>query len=85
MRRLSVVAFALAIVAVAGVALAAEESRPATGPGPQAGRQGGQGREVTLKLKLDGDKLTGSMLGRDGEETKIDRRASTRMVNFRSA
>jgi hypothetical protein len=33
---------------------------------------GGQDRELTLKLKLDGDKLTGSMPGRDGEETAIE-------------
>ena len=32
---------------------------------------GGQDREVTLKLKLDGDKLTGAQLGRDGSETAI--------------
>ena len=33
---------------------------------------GGQSREVTLKLKLDGGKLTGTMPGRDGQETKIE-------------
>lgn len=31
----------------------------------------GQTREVTLKLKLDGDKLTGSMPGRNNTETAI--------------
>jgi hypothetical protein len=31
-----------------------------------------QQREQTLKLKHDGDKLTGSMSGRQGNETKID-------------
>jgi hypothetical protein len=30
-----------------------------------------QTREQTLKLKLDGDKLTGAMLGRDNQETAI--------------
>ena len=29
-------------------------------------------RESTLKLKKDGDKLTGVMVGRDNAETKID-------------
>ncbi|HEV3343852.1 MAG TPA: hypothetical protein VG125_25990 [Pirellulales bacterium] len=29
-------------------------------------------REFTLKLKLEGDKLTGSMLGRDNQETAIE-------------
>lgn len=38
--------------------------------------QNGQTRETTLKLKLDGDKLTGSISGRGGEtditEAKLD-------------
>lgn len=29
-------------------------------------------RDMTLKLKLDGDKLTGTMLGRDNQERAID-------------
>jgi hypothetical protein len=33
---------------------------------------GGQKREVSLTLKLDGDKLTGSMPGRNNTETKIE-------------
>lgn len=33
--------------------------------------QNGQSRETTLKLKLDGDKLTGSVSGRNGD-TAID-------------
>ena len=32
---------------------------------------GGQDREVTLKLKLEGDKLTGVQIGRSGQETAI--------------
>jgi hypothetical protein len=32
---------------------------------------GDQTREQTLKLKLDGDKLTGAMLGRNNQETAI--------------
>ena len=32
---------------------------------------GGQEREVTLTLKLEGDKLTGSMPGRDNQSTPI--------------
>jgi hypothetical protein len=31
-----------------------------------------QSREMTLKLKLDGDKLTGAMVGRENKETAID-------------
>jgi hypothetical protein len=33
---------------------------------------GDQTREVTLKLKLEGDKLTGAMVGRNGQETAIE-------------
>jgi hypothetical protein len=29
-------------------------------------------RDMTLKLKLEGDKLTGSILGRNDQETKIE-------------
>jgi hypothetical protein len=32
----------------------------------------GQARETTLKLKQDGDKLTGAMVGRNNTETQID-------------
>jgi hypothetical protein len=32
---------------------------------------GGQSREVTMKLKQDGHKLTGAVLGRNGQETPI--------------
>jgi hypothetical protein len=35
------------------------------------GRDGGEARESTLKLKLDGDKLTGALSGRQGNETPI--------------
>ncbi len=33
---------------------------------------GGQARTTTLKLKLDGDKLTGAVMGRNNEETAIE-------------
>lgn len=44
---------------------------PAAGGGG-GGKKGGTPREMTLKLKLDGDKLTGSMPGRGDAETKIE-------------
>jgi hypothetical protein len=34
--------------------------------------QGGQTRETTLKLKLDGGKLTGAIVGRNNQETAIE-------------
>ncbi len=77
MRRLSVLGLVLAFVAVAGVALAADDPTGTwkwtmTGGGGKGGKGGGgQGREVTLKLKLDGDKLTGAMVGRNDTETPI--------------
>ena len=36
------------------------------------GRDGGEARESTLKLKMEGDKLTGAIVGRQGNETKIE-------------
>lgn len=36
------------------------------------GGGGGQAREATLKLKLEGDKLTGAMMGRNNQETAIE-------------
>ncbi len=35
--------------------------------------QGGQTRETTLKLKLEGDKLTGMISGRQGAEVAIEK------------
>ena len=70
MRRLSVAALALAIVAAASVAWAAENPT-GTWKWTMPGRGGGAGVETTLKLKLEGDKLTGSVPGRDGAETAI--------------
>jgi hypothetical protein len=71
MKRLVAAALVL-FVAVAG-AIGADDKPNPTGtwkwsmPG-----QGGNTREVTLKLKLDGDKLTGGMPGRNNQETAIE-------------
>ena len=66
----------LAIAAVLGffcATLQAEDKKAsATGTWKWTVNFGGQEREMTLKLKLDGDKLTGSMPGRDGQETAIE-------------
>lgn len=35
------------------------------------GRNGGEGREMTLKLKQDGEKLTGTLLGFNNRENEI--------------
>lgn len=68
MKRLSSVAIGLVFAGLVSSALAAEN--PA-GTWKWTASFGGQEREQTLTLKLDGDKLTGSMPGRDGEPTQI--------------
>jgi hypothetical protein len=70
-----VVAVAMTVVAYTALvgALRAEDKSNPTGTwkwnmtGP-----GGQSREATLKLKMEGDKLTGAIVGREGQETKIE-------------
>jgi hypothetical protein len=59
----------LLVVAVVGVAQAAENP---TGTWKWETNFGGKTRENTLKLKLEGDKLTGSVLGRDNQEIPIE-------------
>ena len=71
MRQLSVAAFVLVIVAVAGIALAADAPNP-TGTWKWTTTFGQREMTQTLKLKLEGDKLTGALVGRNAQETKID-------------
>ena len=69
MRQLAAAAFVLVIVGVS-----ARASRRQTEPDRHRKwtvKMGDQSRDMTLKLKLDGDQLTGSMPGRDGKETPI--------------
>ncbi len=61
------VVFAL-LTALAGVALAADVSGKWTAQVP--GREG-QTRETVFTFKVDGDKLTGSTTGRQGQEMPI--------------
>ncbi len=70
MRRLSIGALVLALVGVAWLAQAADKSDP-TGTWKWTVQMRGQSIERTLKLKLEGDVLTGAMLGRNGQETPI--------------
>jgi len=71
MRRVFVAAL---VVTFAGslTALRADDKANPTGTWKWTVNFGGQEREMTLKLKLDGDKLTGSMPGRNGQETAIE-------------
>ena len=68
MKRLASVAIALVFASLVSSALAAEN--PA-GTWKWTASFGGQEREQTLTLKVEGDKLTGSMPGRDGEASPI--------------
>ena len=61
---------ALSLVLV-GVATAEEKADP-TGKWTWSVTFNNQTREQSVTLKLDGDKLTGSMPGRDGQETQIE-------------
>ncbi len=69
MKRLLTATLVLAIVGLAALAQAAENP---TGTWKWTVKFGQNTREMTLKLKLDGDKLTGAMLGREGKETPIE-------------
>src|SRR5262249_48202901 len=69
MRLLGALALLVAIAGLVSVARADDKPNP-TGTWkwtlePQGGK--GKAREVTLKLKLDGEKLTGAMVGRQND------------------
>jgi hypothetical protein len=66
----SMVAFGLALVWLHSSASAANAA-DATGTWKWSATFGGNTVERTLKLKQEGDKLTGALLGRDGNETAI--------------
>jgi hypothetical protein len=70
MTRLAAVVLCVAFVGFA----AADETKAGdpTGTWTWTVQRGGQPREQTLTLKLDGDKLTGTMPGRNNTETKIE-------------
>lgn len=70
MRLLTTAAVVLVFAGFVGLARAEEKANP-TGTWKWKTEFNGQTRESTLKLKLDGDKLTGAMLGRNNQETEI--------------
>jgi hypothetical protein len=70
MIRLAVVALCVAFVG--GAAADEKKAGDPTGTWKWTVERGGQTREQTLTLKLDGDKLTGTMPGRNNAETKIE-------------
>ena len=68
MKRFIAAVVVLVFVGLISPVIAAENP---TGTWKWTASLGGQEREQTLTLKLDGDKLTGSMPGRDGQTTAI--------------
>jgi hypothetical protein len=68
-RRLLAPVLALAVVAVAGAARAADD--PSGTWKFDMTRGNNQKATVTLKLKLEGDKLTGAIVGRNNMETAV--------------
>jgi hypothetical protein len=68
MKRLMVAAVALVLVGLVSPVMAADNP---TGTWKWTASRGGQDREQTLTLKLEGDKLTGSMPGRNDAVTQI--------------
>jgi hypothetical protein len=64
-------AIAVVFTALANDAYSADGANP-TGTWKWSVTMNNQSREMTLKLKLEGDKLTGVMLGRNNRETAID-------------
>lgn len=68
MKRLTAVVVALVFVGLLGSVIAADNP---IGTWKWTASFGGKEREQTMTLKLDGDKLTGSMSGRDGDQTAI--------------
>jgi hypothetical protein len=72
MKRTAIAALAMALVGFVALAQAQEKASPVgTWKFMQMGR-GGQSREVTMKLKLDGEKLTGTVTaGMDNAEVEI--------------
>jgi hypothetical protein len=83
MRRLAVAALVLAFGVMPGVLRAEDKANP-TGTWKWKVKFGDQEREFTLKLKMDGDKLTGAMVGRDNKDTPIeDAKFSDGEVSFK--
>ncbi|MEK6260032.1 MAG: hypothetical protein AABP62_15530 [Planctomycetota bacterium] len=71
MKRREFLALGLALIGMVGIAQAADKPNP-TGTWKWSVTVNDQKRDATLKLKLEGDKLTGTMLGRNNQETAIE-------------
>jgi hypothetical protein len=80
MKRSAKVATVLIIAGFIGVLQAAENP---TGTWKWTTNFGGQSREATLKLKMDGDKLSGSYVGRESETPIEDAKLAGDQISFK--
>lgn len=71
MQRRELLVLGLAVLGLVSQVQAADKSDP-TGTWKWSVKYNDQTRDMTLKLKLEGDKLTGSMPGRNNTETNIE-------------
>jgi hypothetical protein len=62
---------AVAMIAFIGVVSTLQAADDPTGAWKWTAMYGGNSFDVTLKLKLDGDKLTGAVVGQNNQETPI--------------
>ncbi len=72
MRQLTAAALVLGLVGLAGLARAEDKKDSPNGTWKWTVNFGGQDRDFALKLKVDGEKLTGQFVGPDGKETDIE-------------
>jgi hypothetical protein len=73
-------AIVLTVAAFVGVLVAAENP---TGTWKWTTNFGGQSRDATLKLKMDGDKLSGTYVGRDSETPIEDASIKDDLISFK--
>lgn len=71
MRQLAIAGLVAGLVGLVGAAVAADDKADPTGTWTWTTKFGKQEREMTLKLKRAGEKLTGTITGGKGE-TKIE-------------
>ena len=71
MKRILVAAFVVALTAPLGIARADDKPNPA-GTWKFTIQMGDNKRDVTLKLKLDDNKVTGTISGRNNTDTAIE-------------
>jgi hypothetical protein len=71
MRKLTAAAVVLALVGLASMARAEDKANP-NGTWKWTVNFGGEDRELSVKLKAEGEKLTGTFVSPNGMETKIE-------------